>query len=88
MAEEKKVELNAENLEGVAGGGLGPEVKVKTGDVGNTQTKGGGEKKGDTKGSTVKSDNIDIKVGEEQQAINVGRGNSVGGQVNISFGKK
>ena len=85
---EKKVELNAENLEGVAGGGLGPEVKVKTGDVGNTQTGGGGEKKGDTTGSKVESDNINIKVGKEQQVINVGRGNSVGAQANVSFGKK
>ena len=86
--EEKKVELNAENLEGVAGGGVGPKVKVTTKDVGNTQTGDGAEKKGDTKNSKIKSDNINITVGKEQQAINVGRGNSVGAQANVSFGKK
>ncbi len=79
---DKKVELNAENLEGVAGG-LG--AKVKTGDIGNTQTGGGGEKKGDTKDSKITSDNIQNTNTEgNQNAVNIGRGNTADG--NISFG--
>ncbi len=80
---DKKVELNAENLEGVAGG-LG--AKVKTGDVGNTQTSAGAEKKGDVSNSTTNSDNIDnVNEGGKQNVVNMGRGNTANG--NISFGK-
>ncbi len=105
MAEEKKVELNEESLDSVAGGNnvkksiavaaaviAGSIVGYKTYhttmnalDESDGTSKGGNKNNG---GGKIKSDNINITVGKEQQAINVGRGNSVGGQVNISFGKK
>ena len=75
---DNKVELNAENLEGVAGGA----VKVDAGDVGNTQTKNGAEKGGDVKKSQLKKDNITNKnVKGKQLIVNQGRGNSVDGDV-------
>ena len=79
---DNKIELNAENLEGVAGGA----VKVDTGDVGNTQTGGGADKKGNTKNSKIKSDNITNKnKGDVQKIGNQGRGNTIGKDAKVDF---
>ena len=78
---DSKVELNAENLEGVAGG-VGP--KVKTGDVGNQQTKGGAEKGGDVDKSQLDKDNVTNENEKGTQKIaNQGRGNSIDGQLKL-----
>ena len=78
---DNKVELNAENLEGVAGG-VGP--KVKTGDVGNQQTKGGAEKGGDVDKSQLDKDNVTNENEKGTQKIaNQGRGNSIDGQLKL-----
>ena len=78
---DNKIELNAENLEGVAGG-VGP--KVKTGDVGNQQTKGGAEKGGDVDNSQLEKDNVTNENEKGVQKIaNQGRGNSIDGQIKL-----
>ncbi len=78
---DNKIELNAENLEGVAGG-VGP--KVKTGDVGNQQTKGGAEKGGDVDKSQLDKDNVTNENEKGTQKIaNQGRGNSIDGQLKL-----
>ncbi len=105
MAEEKKVELNEESLDSVAGGNnvkksIAVAAAVIAGSIVGYKTyhttmnaldESDGTSKGGTNnnsvGGKIKSDNINITVGKEQQAINVGRGNSVGSQDNVSFGK-
>ena len=79
---DNKVELNAENLEGVAGG-VG--AKVKTKDIGPNKTGSGSNKGGKTKGSKVNNDNIDNKNSGDQGMVNQGRGNKVVG-ADIDFG--
>ena len=78
---DNKVELNAENLEGVAGG---VKVKVKT-KIGPHKTENGSDKGGKFKGSKVNNDNIENKNSGDQGIINQGRGNKVEG-ADIDFG--
>ena len=69
-----KKELNAENLEGVAGG-VG--AKVKTKDIGKNKTGNGSDKGGKTKGSKVNNDNIENENSGDQGIIDQGRGNEI-----------
>jgi len=79
---DSKVELNAENLEGVAGGA----AKVDTGDVGNTQTGGGADKRGNTEGSKINGDNVkNSNEGGTQKIVNQGRGNTVTKDAEVKF---
>ena len=78
---DNKVELNAENLEGVAGG---VKVKVKT-KIGPHKTENGSDKGGKFKGSKVNNDNIENKNSGDQGIINQGRGNKVE-SADIDFG--
>ena len=80
---DSKVELNAENLEGVAGG-VGAEVKTK--DIGNQQTGGGADKKGNTEGSKIDGDNVkNENDGGTQKIVNQGRGNTVSKTAKVKF---
>lgn len=77
-----KAELNVEDLEGVAGG-VGAEVKTK--DIGNQQTGGGADKKGNTEDSKIDGDNVkNENEGGVQKIVNQGRGNTVSLKENVS----
>ena len=71
---DSKVELNVENLEGVAGG-VGVDGEVD--DIGTNDTDGGSTKGDDTDDSTVEKDNISNRNSGKERVGNRGRGNKV-----------
>ncbi len=75
MAEEKKVELNEEKLEGVAGGGIGVNTKVDT----DVKTNRSGNKT-DTNQANNKNSQVTTKTGNTTNTVE-GKENQVYQQV-------
>ena len=81
---DSKVELNAENLEGVAGGA---GAKIETRDIGKKKNAAGSKTKGDTKKSKIKKNNIkNTNKGAQQNIINQGTGNEADGDFDFGGG--
>ena len=81
---DSKVELNAESLEGVAGGA---GAKIETRNLGKTKNGSGSKTKGDTKKSKIKKNNIkNTNKGAQQNIINQGTGNEADGDFDFGGG--
>ena len=81
---DNKIELNEENLEGVAGGA---GAKIEARDIGKKKNAAGSKRTGETKKSKIKKNNIkNTNNGIKQNIINQGTGNEADGDFDFGGG--